>query len=158
LRELQDSYHENGFIKTFNPVKHGLEREIPVDAETIRQYQIAKVGHYHPDTISDKFRQIVKELGLYHTRSGDKRSFHCLRHTFAVRTYYLTRDIYRVKSLLGHSSVTTTEIYANFDISMLEQDFGQEAESNLSGAVRERQNFQRPRRFSPVKAPVGILN
>ena len=49
--------------------------------------------------------------------------FHDLRHTFAVRMYLLTNDIYRVKQLMGHSSVTTTEKYAKFNRRRLASDF-----------------------------------
>ncbi len=51
------------------------------------------------------------------------RHLHHLRHTAAVRTYLQTRDIYEVARKLGHASVTTTEIYAQFNIKRLEQDF-----------------------------------
>jgi integrase len=51
------------------------------------------------------------------------RKFHSLRHTAAVRLYLKTRDIYAVMKQLGHSSVTTTEIYTKFNIKRLEQDF-----------------------------------
>ncbi len=51
------------------------------------------------------------------------RKFHSLRHTFAVRCYLKTKDIYEVAKRLGHSSVITTEIYAKFDLKRLSQDF-----------------------------------
>ena len=44
-------------------------------------------------------------------------------NTFAVRMYLLTNDIYRVKQLMGHSSVTTTEKYAKFNRRRLASDF-----------------------------------
>ena len=52
-----------------------------------------------------------------------KYHLHCLRHTFAVRRYLQTRDIYLVKNELGHESVTTTEKYAKFSLRRLENDF-----------------------------------
>ena len=52
-----------------------------------------------------------------------KYHLHCLRHTFAVRRYLQTRDIYLVKNELGHESVTTTEKYAKFSLRRLEADF-----------------------------------
>ena len=52
-----------------------------------------------------------------------KYHLHCLRHTFAVRRYLQTRDIYLVKQELGHSSVVTTEIYAKFSLRRSETDF-----------------------------------
>lgn len=39
-------------------------------------------------------------------------TFHCARHTFAVMLISLDVDIYKVKDLLGHSNVATTQIYA----------------------------------------------
>jgi integrase/recombinase XerD len=51
------------------------------------------------------------------------KKFHSLRHTFAVRKYLETRDIYEVSRLLGHTSVIVTEIYTKFDVRKLAQDF-----------------------------------
>lgn len=51
------------------------------------------------------------------------KHFHHIRHTYAVRRYLEVRDIYQVAKELGHSSVTTTEIYAKFNLSRLKQDF-----------------------------------
>ena len=124
LNEFTNSYLDKHFIRTFDPCKHGIERDIPADRETAILYRwLKKNGQYIPGTISKMFLEILRELKLDKTPSGEGRHFHTLRHTFAVRTYYLTRDIYRVKTLLGHSSVKTTEIYANFDLSLLERDF-----------------------------------
>jgi integrase len=39
-------------------------------------------------------------------------TFHSLRHTFAMRLYAETRDLFLVQRMLGHRSVKTTEIYA----------------------------------------------
>lgn len=63
------------------------------------------------------FKQCCKIVGI-----NDKH-FHHIRHTYAVRRYLEVRDIYQVAKELGHSSVTTTEIYAKFNLSRLEQDF-----------------------------------
>ena len=52
---------------------------------------------------------------------------HNLRHTFGVMEWLRTGDIYLVCKKLGHSSVTTTEIYTKFDESELKKDFPIEA-------------------------------
>ncbi len=58
-----------------------------------------------------------------------KTKFHYLRHTFAVIEWIKCRDIYLVCKKMGHSSVTTTEIYAKFELSELEIDFPQSISS-----------------------------
>jgi len=54
---------------------------------------------------------------------GNKTRLHYLRHTFAVMEWLRSGDIYLVCKKLGHSSVTTTEIYTKFDESELKKDF-----------------------------------
>lgn len=66
--------------------------------------------------ISKKFLQACRSVGIKH-------HFHDIRHTFAVRRYLQTRDIYQVKKELGHSSVTTTEKYTKFSLRRLAYDF-----------------------------------
>ena len=69
--------------------------------------------------ISKTFLKAMREIDGEET----KYHLHCLRHTFAVRRYLQTRDIYLVKQELGHASVVTTEIYAKFSLRRLEMDF-----------------------------------
>ncbi len=69
--------------------------------------------------LSKTFLKAMREVDGQDT----KYHLHCLRHTFAVRRYLQTRDIYLVKQELGHSSVTTTEKYAKFSFRRLECDF-----------------------------------
>jgi len=69
--------------------------------------------------LSKTFLKAVREI------DGEDTKYHlyCLRHTFAVRRYLQTRDIYLVKQEMGHESVTTTEKYAKFSLRRLEKDF-----------------------------------
>lgn len=49
---------------------------------------------------------------LIHQVLGEPLKFHALRHTFAMRLYAETADLFLVKQLLGHHSVKSTEVYA----------------------------------------------
>lgn len=76
---------------------------------------------------SRMFKQCCKIVGI------NNKHFHHIRHTYAVRRYLELRDIYQVAKELGHSSVTTTEIYAKFNLSRLEQDFPSLVNINKKG-------------------------
>ena len=84
--------------------------------------------------LSKTFLKAMREI------DGDETRYHlhCLRHTFAVRRYLQTRDIYRVKQELGHQSVTTTEIYAKFSLRRLEVDFPTLVNNDKNGQISEK--------------------
>ena len=82
-----------------------------------------------PLSISKKFLWACREVNIDH-------HFHDLRHTFAVVRYLLTGNIYSVKKDLGHASVTTTEIYADFKTSRLLADF-----PSLRKLIEKQQNI-----------------
>ena len=85
--------------------------------ETWRNKVKVKKHKYFGDKISKEFRRINRLIGL-------TNKFHDLRHTFAVRRYLMTRDIYQVMRELGHTKVTTTQMYADFEDTVdIEKEF-----------------------------------
>lgn len=60
----------------------------------------------------DQFNAMAKRLFARVLGPGHGLTFHSLRHTFAMRTYNETTDLFLTQQLMGHSSVSTTEIYA----------------------------------------------
>ncbi|MEN8216138.1 MAG: tyrosine-type recombinase/integrase [Pseudomonadota bacterium] len=46
---------------------------------------------------------------------------HTMRKSFATHLYLKTRDIYRVKTYLGHAFVATTENYINYGLAMIDE-------------------------------------
>ena len=96
--------------------------DVPVIYELQERYNAwrnkvkVKKTKYFADKYSKEFKRICRLIEL-------DNKFHDLRHTFAVRRYLMTRDIYQVMKEMGHSKVTTTQIYAEFQLSRLEYDF-----------------------------------
>ncbi|MCH8838315.1 MAG: site-specific integrase [Candidatus Marinimicrobia bacterium] len=96
------------------------DRLVHISPELIPDYILATTDPYHPDTITQYFRKAMLKAGI----EPNGRSLHSLRHTFALRRYAHTGDIYLVKELLGHSSAVVTEIYLQFPQKYLAQVFG----------------------------------
>ena len=73
--------------------------------------------------ISDSFNRAIDKLGLNVdvTDRRDKLTFHSLRHTYASQLVQAGVDIYHVKELLGHSTITLTERYSHLSESTLKQ-------------------------------------
>ncbi len=64
-------------------------------------------GHCKPHRVSQ-----LANVYLHAPEMGIKKSLHKCRHRFATVTYAACRDIRSVQELMGHSSPTTTAIYA----------------------------------------------
>ena len=69
------------------------------------------------DTYSKEFKKAVKELGF------GEHKFHNLRDTCATRRWIESGDIHLVSKEIGHSSVTMTQKYADFNLRRLAIDF-----------------------------------
>ncbi|MFC1481894.1 tyrosine-type recombinase/integrase [Candidatus Neomarinimicrobiota bacterium] len=100
------------------------ERMVAIPPAMIDDFLLATSKPYTLDYITHAFTPAIRAAGI----NPKGRSLHSLRHTFALREYARTGDIYKVKSLLGHSSVTVTEIYTKFPEQYLAQAFGEREE------------------------------
>ena len=100
----------------------------PLQAATVREIHKRKDQHIRSgknlvtftNTFTRAFSKACKAAGFY---ERGKTNLHCLRHTYALMRYLETKDLYRVSKELNHTSITTTEIYAQFSFARLSQDF-----------------------------------
>ena len=125
-------------IKVFG--KGGKERIIPVGQKAIEALNnyIEKRGELFSNNTSTEDKEIVfltnngkkfYRTGIYNivksyltkVYGGKKCSPHVLRHTFATHLLDRGADIESVKQMLGHSSLSTTQIYTHVSIDHLKK-------------------------------------
>jgi site-specific recombinase XerD len=87
--------------------------------------------------ISKTFDDVVADMLLNKGIDDDRLKcvFHSLRHTHASRLLESGADIYRVKELLGHANVTTTERYSHVTADRLRSAIKDMERMNNQGKV-----------------------
>jgi len=139
---FQGELHGNWLLVGGDETKQRMDKELSLSmtnmqrlSDMIEHAEESFKGsiNSYKSNLSKTFLKAVRKI------DGEKTKFHfhCLRHTFAVRRYLQTRDIYLVKQEMGHSSVTTTEIYAKFSLRRLEMHFPSLVKSNNNRKNRE---------------------
>lgn len=86
--------------------------------DSSRLFVSRKKGKMKPGTTSKMIKSAAENAGIqeevYTDASGDTHHYvtgHILRHSFAVRSLQNGIDLYRLKELMGHSEISTTERY-----------------------------------------------
>jgi site-specific recombinase XerD len=128
LREPMMSLLDGAWIDIPNTSKSKVGRNIELDAPMQSIFNELKEWCENgygstlldrgADHISKKFKKALRSIG-----ADERKHFHSLRHTFAVRRLIQGTSIYELKLLMGHSSVTTTEVYSNMNLKRVAQDF-----------------------------------
>ena len=108
--------------------KSRIERQISLNdwqSKIVKEIHIQRDTHLLNGKQLDTFKERFSKA--FHNATNEinceSNTLHCLRHTYAVTQWITSNDIYEVKNLLGHTSVTTTERYAQFNLDRLAQDF-----------------------------------
>ena len=132
--QISDLFFEEGFIRVIG--KGDKQRFVPINVETqkfiviymnhIRNHINVQKGFNDTLFLNRRGKQltrnmiflIIKELTL---KAGiDKRvSPHTFRHSFATHLLENGADLRSIQQMLGHESITTTEIYMHVDKSFL---------------------------------------
>ena len=130
---------ENGYLH-LRQTKGRRDRLVALPPELLDDFILATEHPYKPDSLSKAFLQAIRQSKV--EQRG--RSLHSLRHTFALREYYRTGDIYFVKERLGHSAVAVTEIYLRFPQQYLEGVFGSSVARQSTAELYQHLSSEKP--------------
>lgn len=132
--KLSDLYFEEGFISVqgkgnkqrFVPISEHTQKYITIYTKEVRSHMEPK-----PDSTDIVFLNrrgkfltramiftIIKNLAV---KAGIKKTIspHTFRHSFATHLLKNGADLRSIQQMLGHESITTTEIYTHIDRSQL---------------------------------------
>lgn len=88
-------------------LKGSCSRQIPISRDLFKMVKKLKGEKPFPISYS-RLRQVWLEYRPV------KKKFHSLRHCASVRLYLKTKDIRLVQFMLGHRSISNTEIYSRY--------------------------------------------
>lgn len=135
--KIKDIDLDNGYVKCFG--KGGKERIIPIGeiaVDYLKKYiyeyrDSMKKGYYtenvflnnHGKKISRQgFFLIIKEISK-EKKIEKNITPHMLRHSFATHLLNNGADLRTIQEMLGHSSITTTQIYTNVSTDILKENY-----------------------------------
>jgi integrase/recombinase XerD len=134
--KLNNVYFDIGFLRIIG--KGSKERLVPIGREALKYVKIyvqeirihldIKPGHENTLFLNRRGQKlsrvmvftIIKSLGK---ATGLKKNIspHTFRHSFATHLIEGGADLRAVQDMLGHESITTTEIYTHLDRDYLKQ-------------------------------------
>jgi integrase/recombinase XerD len=128
--KISDLFFEEGFLKItgkgnkerFVPIGNATQNFILIYKDTIRIHLNIKKGHEDTLFLNRRGSQltramiftIIKDLAVK-IELQKNISPHTLRHSFATHLLENGADLRSIQLMLGHESITTTEIYVHLD-------------------------------------------
>ena len=127
---FSDLFFEEGFIRVIGkgnkerlvPVSTSVEREINLYNDHIRRHQQIRSGNENIVFLNRRGAQLTRVMIFTIIKNladsiGLKKSIspHTFRHSFATHLIEGGANLRAIQEMLGHESITTTEIYTHLD-------------------------------------------
>lgn len=117
--------------------KGNKQRIVPISPVLMLELKVYNDEHRRPNPdadsyffvtpkgkkITEKFVYLLVTRYLSAVSSKRKRSPHILRHSFATHILNNGAEISKVKKMMGHASLSSTQVYTNADIEQLKNIF-----------------------------------
>ena len=117
--------------------KGNKQRIVPVSPTLMKELKVYNDEYRKPNSdadlyffvtpkgkkITEKFVYLLVTHYLSAVSSKRKRSPHILRHSFATHILNNGAEISKVKKMMGHASLSSTQVYTNADIEQLKNIF-----------------------------------
>ena len=134
--KISDLFFEEGFLKItgkgnkqrFVPIGDFTQKYIQIYKSTVRSHLTIQKGHEDTLFLNRRGKQltramiftIIKDLSVK-INLNKTISPHTFRHSFATHLLENGADLRSIQLMLGHESITTTEIYVHLDRKHLTQ-------------------------------------
>ena len=134
--KISDLFFTEGFIKVtgkgdkerFVPINRETQKYINIYVQQIRNHVNIKKGYEDTLFLNRRGKQltrnmifiIIKDLAIK-AELGKTVSPHTFRHSFATHLLENGADLRSIQQMLGHESITTTEIYMHVDKTFLKE-------------------------------------
>ena len=117
--------------------KGNKERIVPISPDLSKMLKIYYLEHRKPTAeaekyffvsskgkkITEKFVYLMVTSYLSQVSLKEKKSPHILRHSFATHVLNGGAEISKVKKIMGHASLASTQVYTNANIEQLKKVF-----------------------------------
>ncbi len=134
--QLSDLFFEEGFIRVtgkgdkqrFVPINNYTQKLVNVYCKMVRNHM--KIDKAFQDTLflNQRGKQLTRNMVFLIVKEAAQKagirkrvSPHTFRHSFATHMLERGADLRSIQQMLGHESITTTEIYMHLDKSFLKE-------------------------------------
>jgi len=133
---ISDLFFEEGFVRVigkgnkqrFVPIHYTAQKHISLYVNTIRTHITPQKGFEDTVFLNRRGKGLTRQMIFIILKNlsleidlKKKISPHTLRHSFATHLLKNGADLRAIQQMLGHESITTTEVYVHLDKSYLKE-------------------------------------